>query len=737
MGLGFTPLHQAVVNGDAPMVDFLLNHGADPNLPNHYGEYPVSSVFDSHTSPENWIKILRLLAAHGADINNPGEGEYPLTVDAIEVDNLAVLNAVIALKPNLEALTPGGQTTAYMAATYGKADFLDALVVAGANYTPTLGTAASLGDLDKVNQLLADGTDPNTPDFRKVQPIIYAAMGGHTNVVEALLTAGADKNVPVLTRALHHAVENNHIAVANLLINAGADVNAAGGSSSSPTTPLVVAATNGNLSIVKLLNESVEKLDGALIAAAQNNHVDVVSYLLDKGADPYETRARSKMIPLMYAASGGHAAIVDLLLKRTAHAYTPEELDQSLTDAVSNYLAYYDRPENAFVFDGKNIVAGTPAPDALHDTPDAYLKTIGLLAAQGAHATTPVNYGRTPLMAAVDAGDPRLVSLLLDQVRADPNAVNAVNGDNLTALRILCAPASPQLRANRLKILTLLLDHGADVTRERPSYHRMITSQISPNVTGALLAQLQAEQAEAAAKSLHQGNLSVLDDVLLSFQAPDTRAAIKLLLAHGVSFRPTGGNQTEDLIRAVAVGDQAKARQLIAAGADVNQKFRNDWTPLLVACAVGDLDMIKLLLDAKADLRATLAGDYTSARTLAIYSGNPDVIRFVFSEVKARQIDMMVAMPMLDQMPSPEAAKAYLDVTPNQAEQAQGALQSIAQRNILPDTFGVILAALRPITPPVSAAPDAAGGTPSSPPNPSDSAASGTQPDSPPAAAAP
>jgi cytohesin len=728
-GLGFTPLHQAVANGDAPMVELLLKHGADPSVASKRGVLPIAYVFESQTSVENQVKILRLLAAHGADINNTGKNAYSLPVDAIGTHDIAALNAVLALKPNLDALTPGGQTAAYIAATYGYADFLDALVVAGANYTPTLGTVAALGDLDKVNQMLADGADPNTPDSRKVEPIVYAAYGGHTNVVEALLTAGADKDVPALTSALHRAVEQNHLAAADLLIRAGADVNAAGGTSSIPTTPLVVAATNGNLSMVKLLNDSVEKLDGALIAAAQNNHADVVSYLLDKGADPYETRARSKLIPLMYAAFGGHASIVDLLLKRTAHAYTQDELDQALDDAVGGCVGYYDRPANAFVFDGKNIVAGTPAPDALHDTPAAYQQTIALLATQGAHANTPMNSGDTPLMVAVDAGDAPLVSLLLDQVHADPNFVN---GNNETALYLVSHQYNSNLRTNRLKILTLLLDHGADITRERFSNYRNL-SQNPANANSALLAQQQDEQAWTA-KYIHQVNLNVLDDFLLSVPAPDNREAVKLLLSHGASFRPTGGNQTEDLIRAVAVGDQAKARQLVAAGADVNQPFRNNWTPLLVACAVGDLDMIKLLLDAKADLSAMLG--LSTARNLAVTSENPEVIRYVFSEYKARQISTRLGMLMLDGIHSPEAAKAYLAMSSSPAEEAQGALREIARRSIPPDTFGVILAALPPISPPAASAPDADGPTPATPVD-SSSAASGTTPDSPPTAAAP
>ena len=710
----YTPLHQAVVNGDAPMVDFLLNHGADPNLPDHFGSYPVSSVFESHTSPENWIKILHLLAAHGADLNNPGKNEYPLAVDALLANNLAALNAVLALKPNLEALTPGGQTIAFMAAANGKADFLDAVVVAGANYTPTLGTAAALGDLDTVNQMLADGADPNIRDDRNAVPIIYAAVGGHTNVVEALLNAGADKDAPALITALHRAVARNHLAVADLLIVAGANIDAPDSTYSNPATPIVVAATNGNLSLVKMLDGDGAKLDGALVAAVENNHADIVSYLIDKGADSHD-RARNQYIPLMWAAAAGHAGIVDLLLKKFPLAYTQDELNQSLAHAVSGYDTYYYQPQNAFVFNGTGFVPGPPAPDATHDTPEAYRQTVALLANIGARAVVPPKTNQTPLMQAISTGDTQLVSLLLDKAHADPNAVNV---SNLTALDYIDGPSSA-LRANRLPILTLLLDHGGNVTREVPTHYGL-----SPNP-------------EAFAIHFHQGNVSVLDDVLLAIPSPDNREAVKLLLARGASFRPTGGNQTEDLIRAVAIGDQAKAHQLLAAGADVNQKFRNDWTPLLVACAVGDTDMVKLLLAANASLRDTLAWGYTTASTLAIYSENPDVIRYIFSEIKARQIMQATTMSSLDQMHSPEAAKAYLDQLPSPAGVAKLALQQSVRRSVPPDTFGVILAALPPITPSSdTSSPASATSASAQSAAPASSAAASTTPDPQPAATA-
>jgi ankyrin repeat protein len=109
------PLNVAVENGDAAMVDFLLNHGADPAIASR-GEYPLDVVFDSDANISTQIKIIRLLTDHGADINQHGQGQYPLIVNAFYTKKLAAVNAVITLHPNLDLLTPGKQTAVELAA---------------------------------------------------------------------------------------------------------------------------------------------------------------------------------------------------------------------------------------------------------------------------------------------------------------------------------------------------------------------------------------------------------------------------------------------------------------------------------------------------------------------------------------------------------------------------------------------------------------------------------------------
>jgi ankyrin repeat protein len=90
-----------------------------------------------------------------------------------------------------------------------------------------LQAAAQDGDIARVRQLLADGRSPNGFDEIARTPLHYAAVGGHIEVMRALLDAGADVNAHEEARigntALREVAAECSLAVATVLIEAGAD----------------------------------------------------------------------------------------------------------------------------------------------------------------------------------------------------------------------------------------------------------------------------------------------------------------------------------------------------------------------------------------------------------------------------------------------------------------------------------------------------------------------------------
>jgi ankyrin repeat protein len=87
--------------------------------------------------------------------------------------------------------------------------------------------AAQDGDVGEVERLLSVGYQPNEFDELGKTPLHYAAEGGHLQVIELLITSGADVNANdervIGNTALREVAANCSYEVAKILIDAGAD----------------------------------------------------------------------------------------------------------------------------------------------------------------------------------------------------------------------------------------------------------------------------------------------------------------------------------------------------------------------------------------------------------------------------------------------------------------------------------------------------------------------------------
>ncbi|MDP1680487.1 MAG: ankyrin repeat domain-containing protein [Burkholderiales bacterium] len=79
--------------------------------------------------------------------------------------------------------------------------------------------AAGDGDLMRLEELLASGSDVNVRSGIGTTALMYAAKNGHAKVVEALLAAGANVNVisEKGSTAWHLAEKSHHFAIVRLL----------------------------------------------------------------------------------------------------------------------------------------------------------------------------------------------------------------------------------------------------------------------------------------------------------------------------------------------------------------------------------------------------------------------------------------------------------------------------------------------------------------------------------------
>jgi ankyrin repeat protein len=155
--------------------------------------------------------------------------------------------------------------------------------------------------------------------------VAIAAMKGDDAEARKLMAAGASVNVPQgdgMT-ALHWAAEHGDMPLAESLIKAHANVNAA--TTIDAYTPLHLAAKSGNAAVVRALikaGANVNAVAGtgatALHLAAEAGSADAVDALVDKGADVNAKEALWSQTPLVFAAEANRADVIRELIKRGA-----------------------------------------------------------------------------------------------------------------------------------------------------------------------------------------------------------------------------------------------------------------------------------------------------------------------------------------------------------------------------------------------------------------------------------
>ena len=193
-----------------------------------------------------------------------------------------------------------------------------------------LGEAVSAGDLSRVVSLLdEDASLIEARDDRGQTALHRAVVGGQVSLVDLLLERGADIEAEdmngrrPLRAALHHGWKvpddeyTNYTAIADLLVDRGAHCD------------LWAAAGIGDTDRVRrlLASDKVDVngrggADAPLTVAAFRDHVEVVTLLIESGADPNAKftievageQVEQKGEPMWLASNRGHLAVVKALL---------------------------------------------------------------------------------------------------------------------------------------------------------------------------------------------------------------------------------------------------------------------------------------------------------------------------------------------------------------------------------------------------------------------------------------
>ena len=197
-----------------------------------------------------------------------------------------------------------------------------------------LHAAVRKGHSDVVNYLVLNASaDVTLIDSFGVTPLYYAVATGQIDVLKFMLDHSPRANIDEQDRdgnsLLWIASDTNRHEIVNFLLKRGANPNIV--ARLEGTAPLNAAAEKGHLETIKVyqkLGENVIKvqIDGksAVYWAALNGHLETLKYLIeDQGADVddvTDTLIDNAEPLIKIAATGGHIDIVRYLIGRGADA---------------------------------------------------------------------------------------------------------------------------------------------------------------------------------------------------------------------------------------------------------------------------------------------------------------------------------------------------------------------------------------------------------------------------------
>jgi serine/threonine-protein phosphatase 6 regulatory ankyrin repeat subunit B len=178
------------------------------------------------------------------------------------------------------------------------------------------------------------------------------AQEGHVEVMRLLLANGAEVNQPRregnrITTKVHTITEDGRVEVTEepMLLEKGAD--AVQMRTDYSCTPVIVAAQNGHVEVVRVLLEHGAKVNSArsnggtaLMVAAEKGHPETVRLLLEKGAAQNRVTHNGDTA-LLIATHNGHEQVVRVLLEGGAAANQASTI--SLLGSPAGTVRVFDR----------------------------------------------------------------------------------------------------------------------------------------------------------------------------------------------------------------------------------------------------------------------------------------------------------------------------------------------------------------------------------------------------------
>ncbi|XP_055775828.1 ankyrin-1-like isoform X4 [Salvelinus fontinalis] len=544
--------------------------------------------------------------------------------------------------------------------------------------------AARSGNMDKALDHIKNGIDINTANQNGLNGLHLASKEGHVKMVLELLHGGIDVETQTKkgNTALHIAALAGQEQVVAELVNYGANINAQSQVRPPPVseeTPTPLAEPPAEEP--PATTDTHTKGFTPLYMAAQENHLEVVKFLLENGANQ-SIPTEDGFTPLAVALQQGHENVVALLINygtkgkvRLPALHIAARNDDTRTAAV-----LLQNDPNADVLSKTGF---TPLHIAAHYE---NLSVAQLLLNRGANVNFTPKNGITPLHIASRRGNVIMVRLLLDRGAQ----IDAKTKDELTPLH--CAA-----RNGHVRIIEILLDQGApiqaktknglspihmsaqgdhmDCVRQLMQYNAAIDDITLDHLTPLHVAAhcghhrmakvLLDKGAKPNSRALNgftplhiackKNHMRVMDLLLkhsASLEAVTEsgltplhvasfmghRKIVTILVQKGASPSASNVKVETPLHMACRAGHYEVAEFLLTNAAPVDAKAKDDQTPLHCACRMGHKELVKLLLEHKANPNSTTTSGHTPLH-IAAREGHAQTTRILL-DMEAQQTKM-------------------------------------------------------------------------------------------------